>query len=139
MTGICGATLESLAGEELIPVPRRQPDILARQAGFAGGRRSVRSNYHIRPEEVLLRAVIRLIEIGVVVIHRPHQCQPLGLIKPGHGVEIRDQRMAQLHRVAGDAQDLSVVAPRPPLVDRVLRAMKAEYRAEHTELDPAGV
>jgi hypothetical protein len=81
---------------------------------------------------------VGLVAVGVVVVHRPHRRHCFGLVQPRQGVEVRDERVAQLHGVARHATDLGVVGPRPPLVERVLGAVQPEDGAEDAELHPAG-
>ena len=59
---------------------------------------------------------------------------------PGHRVQVRDQLVAELHRLARHAQHLGVVpAPGTPLVESAARAVQPEDRAENAVLHPARV
>ena len=124
------------AAEEVIPVARRQPDDGPRQAGVDVGRANERGDDEVA-EEVLVGAGVGLFAVGVVVVHRPHRRHRFRLVQSRQRIEVRDERVAQLHGGARHTLHLGVVGPRSPLVERVLGAVQPEDRAEDAKLNPA--
>ena len=75
----------------------------------------------------------------IIVIHRPDRNDPLTVIAPRHRIKIGDERVAQLHRLADNAQCFCVIAPRTPFVVRIIGTVQAQNRTEHPELHPARI
>ena len=73
------------------------------------------------------------------MVHGPHQGDSLGMVAPGHAVDIGDQRMAQLHGGTGYPEGLGIIAPGAALQEGVVGAVQAQDRAEHAELHPTGI
>jgi len=63
----------------------------------------------------------------------------LGVIAPGHGVQVRDQGVAELHGSPQVAQGLRVIDPGAAVVERVVGAVDAQDGAEDAILHPAQV
>ena len=137
--GVVGAARVRFAREEVEPAALGQPDDLARHADRLVLRRDEGGGDQFAPVVILGGMRVGVPLLGMVVIHRGDGGDALGVIAPRHRVEVGDQRVAQLHGVAGDAEHLVVKRPRVAFDVGVFGAVEPQDGTEHAELHPARV
>ena len=127
-----------IAGERIRPHAFGQPDAAGAKAARVRRGCDGRCN-QFAAEPVRALRLVRVRTLGMGVVQRAHQRNKLCFRAAVHGIQVREQAVAQAHEVADDQLRALVVRPRLAPIKQAVAAVEAEDRREHAKLNPAGI